>query len=175
MFQSIRPNSPIYILHKGEDPFVEIGAVISQPIVKTKNPATMLFGQPQDLVVDFSAKIGNQTVSFRELPAQLSLADTSSNGESVTLSDSREAINMEMRNQRQKCVDNVESYDYNKQRIGKWDKAITDFNPELAEKQAQKEEISSLKNQVSEMSQNITELMEANRRLIEQLSLKGGQ
>ena len=49
---------------------------------------------------------------------------------------------------------------------------LSDLNPEFAEKQAQKEEIEILKNQMSDMSKNIEELMTANRLLIDRLSIK---
>ena len=84
-------------------------------------------------------------------------------------------MNAEIVSTRQKSIDHINSVDYHKDMVEKLDKILNDFNPELAEKKAQKEEIDSLKNQMSEMSKNIGELMETNRRLIEHLSVKGGQ
>ena len=45
------------------------------------------------------------------------------------------------------------------------------LNPEFAEKQRQEQEISSLKGQMSEMSKNMSDLMELNKRLMEQLGV----
>lgn len=45
------------------------------------------------------------------------------------------------------------------------------LNPEFAEKQRQEQEISSLKGQMAEMSKNMSDLMELNKRLMEQLGV----
>ena len=52
MFQSVRPNSPIYILHKGDNARLETGYVVNQPIPKAKYPIPHNFGQPQEMIVD---------------------------------------------------------------------------------------------------------------------------
>ena len=49
---------------------------------------------------------------------------------------------------------------------------LTILNPEFAEKQRQEQEIASLKGQMSEMSKNMADLMEMNKRLMEQLGTK---
>jgi cell shape-determining protein MreC len=49
---------------------------------------------------------------------------------------------------------------------------LTVLNPEFAEKQRQEQEIASLKGQMSEMSKNMADLMEMNKRLMEQLGTK---
>ena len=36
MFQSVRPNSPIYVLHKGDNPRSVTGYAANQPIPKPK-------------------------------------------------------------------------------------------------------------------------------------------
>lgn len=51
------------------------------------------------------------------------------------------------------------------------DKMLTLLNPEFAEKQRQEQEISSLKGQMAEMSKNMSDLMELNKRLMEQLGV----
>ena len=48
---------------------------------------------------------------------------------------------------------------------------LTLLNPEFAEKQRQEQEISSLKGQMAEMSKNMSDLMELNKRLMEQLGV----
>ena len=45
------------------------------------------------------------------------------------------------------------------------------LNPEFAEKQRQEQEISSLKGQMAEMSKNMSDLMDLNKRLMEQLGV----
>lgn len=53
--------------------------------------------------------------------------------------------------------------------IANCDRILSELNPEFAEKQQQQIEINTLKTQVGEMSKNITELMDLNKKLMLQL------
>ena len=168
MFQSVRPNSPIYVLHKGDNPRLETGYVVNQPIPKPKYQMPHTFGQPQEMIVDLVIKLNDITVNMNAIPAQLDIADSYSNGENLVISDSREAMNSEILSLKQKSVDILNSVNYHKSLIASYEKLLSDFNPEMAEKQAQQQEISELRNQMNEMSKNMA-------LLIEQLKSKGGK
>ena len=165
MFQSVRPNSPIYVLHKGDNPRLETGYVVNQPIPKPKYQMPNAFGQPQELVVDLVIKLNDVTVNMNAIPAQLDIADSYSNGENLVISDSREAMNSEILSLKQKSIDIINSVPYHKNLTVTYDKLLSDFNPEMAEKQAQQKEISALKAQMDEMSRNMALLIK---------ELKGG-
>ena len=165
MFQSVRPNSPIYVLHKGDNPRLETGYVVNQPIPKPKYQMPNAFGQPQELVVDLVIKLNDITVNMNAIPAQLDIADSYSNGENLVISDSREAMNSEILSLKQKSIDIINSVPYHKNLTVTYDKLLSDFNPEMAEKQAQQKEISALKAQMDEMSKNMALLIK---------ELKGG-
>lgn len=175
MFQSVRPNSPIYIFHKGDNPRIEVGYVTAQPVTRPKYPVPPTFGQAQEAVVDIVVKINGQTVNYNGLPANLDIADSTSNGETIVISDSKEAMNAEIISLKQKSLDIINSVELHRTLANNCDKILSDLNPEFAEKQAQREEIDALKLQMVEMSRNIGDLMDANRRLIEQLSKKENQ
>ena len=175
MFQSVRPNSQIYIFHKGDNPRLETGLVASQPITRPKYQVPPTFGQPQEMVVDLVVKINNQNINYSSLPAQADVADSFSNGESITISDSREAMNAELLSIKQKSLDAINNIGFHQNLVNTCDKILSELNPEFAEKQAQKQEIDSLKKQMSDMSKNIGDLMETNRKLIEQLTNKDKQ
>ena len=117
MFQSVRPNSQIFILHKGDTPSIEIGNVTNQPMSRPKYQLPTSFGQPQELVVDLVVKVGDRTVNYNNLPAQLDIADSSSNGESIVISDSKEAMNAEVLNLKQKSTDIINSVDFHKELV----------------------------------------------------------
>lgn len=170
MFQSVRPNSQIYVLHKTEKPYYETGLVASQPVVKPKYSIPATFGTPQELVVDISVKIGDRIVNYAGLPAQQDIADTFSNGEGILVADSKEAFNSEILNQKQKSVDIVKSKDYHEGLIGVYDGIYKAVNPEYADKESQKEEIAMLKDKMEEMSKNVAEIMKTNVLLVERLS-----
>lgn len=170
MFQSVRPNSQIYIFHRGDSPRMEIGYVVNQPIPRPKYQLPAAFGQPQETVVDLVVKTNDQTYNYNNLPAQQDVADSLSNGESLIISDSKDGINAEIVNLKQKSIDIANSRDYHLDMVEKYDKILMDLNPELAEKQEQKQEIDILKTQMSEMSRSIAALMESNKELIARLT-----
>lgn len=167
MFQSVRPNSPIYVLHKGDNPRLETGYVMNQPVPKPKYQMPHAFGQPQEMVVDLVVKLNDVSFNLNAIPANLDIADSYSNGESIVISDSREAMNSEILSLKQKSVDLINSVKYHESLITQYDKVLSDFNPEMAAKQAQQQEIVDLRNQMNEMSKNMAVL-------IEQLKHKGG-
>jgi len=159
MFQSVRPNSPIYVLHKGDNPRLETGYVANQPIPKPKYQMPHNFGQPQEMIVDLVIKLNDATINLNSIPANLDIADSYSNGESIVISDSREAMNSEIISLKQKSVDLLNSVDYHKSLIINYDKLLSDFNPEMAEKQAQQQEIAGLRNQIDELSKSMALLV----------------
>lgn len=172
MFQSVRPNSQIYIFHKGDTPRIEIGHVINQPIQRPKYQLPATFGKPQDMVVDLVVKVNDQNYNYNNLPAQLDISDSLSNGENIVISDSKEAMNAELVNLKQKSTDIINSVDFHKDLISKYEKLLAELNPEFAEKQEQRQEIDILKSQMAEMSKSINSLMESNKALIEKLTTK---
>lgn len=159
MFQSVRPNSPIYVLHKGDNPRLETGYVANQPIPKPKYQMPHNFGQPQEMIVDLVIKLNDSSINLNSIPANLDIADSYSNGESIVISDSREAMNSEIISLKQKSVDLLNSIEYHKSLIKCYDKLLSDFNPEMAEKQAQQQEIAGLKSQLDELSKSMALLV----------------
>ena len=160
MFQSVRPNSPIYVLHKGDSPRLETGYVANQPIPKPKYQMPHTFGQPQEMVVDLVVKLNDMAINLNAIPAQVDIADSYSNGENIVISDSRDAMNSEILSLKQKSVDLLNSMNYHRSLIKTYDKILSDFNPEMAEKQAQQQEITELRNQMNEMSKNMALLLD---------------
>lgn len=172
MFQSIRPNSPVYIFYKGENPRLEIGYANASPTVKPKYSMPPSFGQQQEMVVDISVKLNSEVCNFSGLPANMEVADAVCKNESVIISDNKTAMNSEILSLKQKSIDIVKSGPYHKAFADKCDKILTELNPEFAEKEAQKKEIDDLKSKVETMSAGLKELIDSNRKLMEQISQK---
>ena len=166
MFQSLSHNNIVYILHK-DKAVLETGSVVSVSMPVPKYPVQPMFGQPQEMVVDLVVKINNQDITYQKLPATLDIADFGNS--SVVLSDSREAMNAEITSLKQKSMTILNSLDFHKDMIANCDRILSELNPEFAEKQQQQIEINTLKTQVGEMSKNITELMDLNKKLMLQL------
>lgn len=170
MFQSLRQNSPIYIFHKIDNPYLEIGTISSISLPKPKYAVPATFNNTQEMCVDIVVKINNNIVNYNNLPATLDIADSTSNGDNIVIASSKEAMNAEILSLKQKSIDELNRKEYNENIVRNCDKILADLNPEFAEKQAQKAEIDSLKMQMQEMSKNMQSLIELNKQLMKQTS-----
>lgn len=169
MFQSLRQNSPIYIFHKIDTPYLEIGSVYSTSLPKPKYAVPATFTNTQEMCVDVVVKIGNNSVNYNNLPANLDIADSTSNGDNIVIASSKDAMNAEILSLKQKSIDELNRREYNENIVKNCDKILSELNPEFAEKQAQKAEIDSLKQQMQEMSKNMQSLIDMNKQLMKQI------
>lgn len=172
MFQNLRANNQLFILHKDENPLVDIGSVVSVSAAKPKYPMPTPIGQiPQmEMVVDVVVCVNGQNTTFQNLPAGADIADFGQNG-NIVISCSREAMNSEVSAIRQKSLDELNRRNYHENVIAGCDKILTILNPEFEEKQRQEQEIATLKGQMSEMSRSMADLMAMNKKLMEQLGV----
>ena len=157
MFSNLRTNSQIYILHKEATPYVEVGTVlnVSQPVPKF--PMGNFMNQ-QELVVDVTVKINDNTITLQKLPSGLDIADQGINGNMV-ITTSREAMNAEVDALRQKSLNILNSVEHHKNIVQECEVLLQRLNPEFAEQRQQKQEIDALKVQMSEMMLGMKELM----------------
>ena len=153
-------------------PYIEYGSVVSVSAPKPKYPSTPPLGQfPQmEMVVDVVANVNGQNTNLQGLPAGLDIADFGHNG-NIVVSASRDAINSEVAMMKQKSNDILGSLDFHRSVIEACDKMLSELNPEVAEKQKQEQEIYTLKGQMQQMSANMNQLMEMNKKLMEQLGI----
>ena len=158
MFQSLRQNSQVYILHKNGQPSLEIGTVTNIPVAKPKYGLPSSFGQMQEMVVDITVKAGDKTYNYNGLPASLEIADSFSNGESVVVSDNREAMNAEILSYKQRSLDALNSIETHRGIVSSCEEILNSLNPEYAEKKQQQSEIATLKSQMEDMSKTLTAL-----------------
>jgi hypothetical protein len=170
MFQSLRPNNQIFILHK-DKPLLEVGSVVSVSMPTPKYPVPPVFGQTQEMVVDIVVKVNNQDITYQKLPANLEIADFGTNG--IVISDNKLAMNSEIMSLKQKSVDAINNVNFHQQVVTTCDKILSDLNPEFAEKQQQQAEINELKSQVGDLTREISNLMQMNKDLIAQLKQGG--
>lgn len=166
MFQSLRPNNQIFILHKDKS-LLEVGSVVSVSAPAPKYQVPQVFGQPQEMVVDVVVKVNNQDITYQKLPANLDIADFGNNG--IVIADNKLAMNSEIMSLKQKSVNILNSIDFHQQVITSCDKMLSDLNPEFAEKQQQQAEINELKTQVNDLTKGMADLMQMNKDLIAQL------
>lgn len=158
MFSNLRSGSQLYILHKDATPYIEVGQVVSvsQPMPRY---TTNNFMAPQELIVDVVVNVGGNNITLQKLPASLDVADQGTANGSLFISTSREAMNTEINSLRQKSLDIISSVDYHKKIIQDCEILLQRLNPEFAEQKQQKQEIDNLKSQMSEMMNDMKELM----------------
>ena len=172
MFQSLRPNSQIFVLHRGDNLSIESGFVSNVSIPRPKFNQQPILGKPQELVVDISVKLNSQVVNYNNLDASADIAESYSNGENIIIATSREAMNSELSNLKQRSYDIINSMEQHKHLINEYEKVLTELNPEFAEREQQKNEIKIIKDQMNTISQNMVALMSAQKELIERLNRK---
>ena len=158
MFSNLRPGSQLYILHKDSTPYIEVGQVVSvsQPLPRYTSSNFMA---PQELVVDIVINVNGNNITLQKLPASLDVADQGTANGSLFISTSRESMNTEINSLRQKSQDIVNSIEYHKKVIQDCEILLQRLNPEFAEQKQQKQEIDTLKSQMSEMMNDMKELM----------------
>ena len=160
MFQALRPNNQIFILHK-DTTALDTGTVLSVSMPSPKYNVPPSFGVPQEMVVDITAKVNNQDITYQKLPATAEVADFGNN--TIVITDNRDAMNSEIACLKQKSVDIVNSREFHENLIVEYDKLLVSLNPEFAEKKAQQSRIDALEAQV-------TKLIELNSKLMTKLS-----
>lgn len=172
MFQNLRVNSQLYILHKDGTPYVEYGSVVSVSAPHPKYPSTPQIGQfPQmEMVVDITVNISGQTSNLQGLPAGAEIADFGQNG-NIVVSSSREAMNNEVAMMRQKSMDILNSAEYHRNVIAACEKMLNTLNPELAAKQQQDEEMKGMKEQMAAMLSTINRLADQNKQIMDQFGI----
>lgn len=158
MFSNLRPNSQLYILHKDATPYIEVGQVVSvsQPLPRYQVNNYM---SPQELVVDIVTNVNGNNITLQKLPANLDVADQGTANGALFISTTKEAMNTEIHSLRQKSLDIINSIDYHKKLVQDCEILLQRLNPEFAEQKQQKQEIDNLKSQMSEMMNNMKDLM----------------
>lgn len=156
MFANLKQGSQLYILHPSvSTPYVEVG------IVETTTNAIPMVYYPNlpTYPMDMTVKVGDKSIPLQRLPTNAESATvTASDGESIIIACSKDAINNEVELMKQKSIEVVNSVEFHKSRIAACDNLIKQLNPEMAEKEAQAKEINDLKAQLSEMNKLLNEL-----------------
>lgn len=156
-FQSLRQGSQIYILHKGLNPFYEVGTVESIPSLQTMSYYQNLPMMPLDL----SVRVGEKVIPYQHIPPTAESAKVTSqlSGEEVCVACSKEAISAEVEMLIHQSVDAINSVDAHKQRIETCKNLLNQLNPEKLKEAQQAQEIESLKGQLADMKEMMEKLL----------------
>ena len=139
MFSGIRQNSLFYILEKGEELKLSIGHVVSVSNPQPKYnqfPTTQPFAQPE-MFVDVKVKVGEEMQEFKQLGANLSIA----NSGNVVVSDSKEAMSAEVESLLRMSRQVLESIPYHEKVLVSCDSILRELNPSFAKEKEQEEKM----------------------------------
>lgn len=159
MFSGLRQNSLFYILDKGEELNLKVGQVVSvsnpQPKYNQYVP-TQTFAQPET-TVDVKVKIGDETLDFKQLPSNLSIANFGQNG--VVVSESKEAMSAEVESMLRTSRGVIESIPYHEKVIQSCDVMLRELNPQFAKEKEQEEKIDKLENRMGSIEGTLNDMM----------------
>lgn len=172
MFQNLRKQQQIYVLYKDSIPRIEIGIVedVSKPYpITIPNSQPMPYPQ-MEMVVNVVVKTQSDTLNLKQLLANADISDYGY-GNNIFISCTKEAVANEVSIMRKNSVDVLNSVEHHQKMVEVCDRMLSELNPEVAEKQKQEQEIFTLKGQMQQMSANMNQLMEMNKKLMEQLGV----
>lgn len=132
-----------------KEPKLEIGEVTD--VKPSMAPPTFMGGtlQPQRPVVDITASFGTETRNYKQLPADVSIADFPKEG--VVISDGRDQMVNEVESLKKLSKRIIDEVDNHKRIFKECDKILADLDPEIKKKAQQAQEIEILKGQVGEI------------------------
>ena len=156
MFQGLRTNSLFYILEKGDNPSLKVGNVtaVSNPQPKFNHfQPSQPFAQPET-VVDVSVKVGEQIMEFRQLPSNLSIA----NSGAVVVSDSREAMAAEVEAMLATSRHILDSIPYHKNVVASCDAMMAVLNPQIAKEREQEQKMGCIEDMLGQLVNMVSSL-----------------
>lgn len=160
MFQGLRQNSLFYILEKGEELNLKIGNVVSvsnpQPKYNQYNPS-QAFTQPET-TVDVKVKVGEETMDFKQLPSNMSIANFGQNG--VVVSESKEAMSAEVESMVRTSRGILDSVPYHEKVLQRCDVMLRELNPQFAKEKEQEEKIGMLEERMGNIDDKLNKMFD---------------
>ena len=142
MFSTLRQNSPIYVLDKKDSPVLKKGII--ETVSPQRSRTGSFYGQPMDMIVDIRVNIDGTSQEFKNIPANLSIA----NDGNIVISETKEAMSTEVDSMLSISKQILESVDYHKGVIEKCEQILKDLNPQFAKDKLQEEKINSLESRI---------------------------
>jgi hypothetical protein len=157
MFQGVRQNGLFYILEKGDDLRLRVGQVISvsNPQPKYGQFGTPNFGSQPEMTVDVRVKVDDETMDFKQLNANASIA----NSGNVVVSDSKDAMSAEVEGLLRTSKAILESVPYHEKMLASCDTVLRDLNPSFKKEKEQEEKMTMLEGEVSGIKDTLNEMM----------------
>lgn len=158
MFQGLRQGGIFYILEKGEELNLKIGQVVSvsNPQPKYNQFSQPAYGQQQEMFVDVKVKVGEETIEFKQLNANLNIA----NSGNVVVSDSKEAMSAEVEGLLRNSRQIIESVPYHEKVMVSCDAMLRELNPQFAKEKEQEEKIGALEVRMGNIDDKLNKMFD---------------
>lgn len=154
MFSGLRQAGLFYILEKGEELKLRIGQVISVSNPQPKY-GQYSYGSQPEMTVDVRVKVDDETLEFKQLNANASIA----NSGSVVVSDSKEAMNAEVEGLLRTSRGVLDSVSYHEKVLTSCDAILRELNPSFKKEKEQEEKMSMLEDEVIGIKDTLGEMM----------------
>ena len=157
MFSGLRQNGLFYILEKGDDLKLRVGQVISvsNPQPKYGQFNTPTFGSQPEMTVDVRVKVDDETMDFKQLNANASIA----NSGNVVVSDSKDAMSAEVEGLLRTSKAILESVPYHEKMLVACDNVLRDLNPSFKKEKEQEEKIGALEEKMVGIEGTLNDMM----------------
>lgn len=109
-----------------------------------------------DQVVDVKARVGDEIVEFKQLPANQVIANFGQDG--VIVSESKDAIVNEIANIKSSSEYQLERMNYHKNVVDSCEALLRELNPQIAKEYEYDTKISQLETKVDGIENNITDI-----------------
>jgi hypothetical protein len=160
MFSGIRQGGLFYVLEKGEKLDLKIGQVVSvsnpQPRYNNQFGATPTYGNQPEMVVDVKVKLGEDVVDFKQLNANMNIA----NSGNVVVSDSKEAMSAEVESLLRNSKQIIESVPYHEKVVIACDTMLRELNPQFAKEKEQEEKIGALEERMGNIDDKLNKMFD---------------
>lgn len=157
MFQNLRTGTPLYVLDKNTPQVVIYEVVKVTPHQKVDTTLQTVWPPKASNVVDIIVKNETQNVTFKDVPAELSVADYGETG--VVMSESRDAILAEIENFREASLRGLNDVPRLKKNVESCDSMIQLLNPKAKEEAERAKEFSTIKEEVAEIKKLMESLL----------------
>jgi ribosomal protein L21E len=160
MFQGVRQNTPFYILEKGDEVKLKIGHVVSvsnpQPKYNNQFGVGPAYSNQQEMFVDIKVRVGEETMEFKQLSANMTIANTSN----LVVSDSKEAMSVEVEGLLRNSKQIIESVPYHEKVIKACDEMLCELNPQFAKEKEQEEKIGMLEDKIVNIDDKLNRMFD---------------
>ena len=158
MFSGLRQGGLFYILDKSEDVSLKTGQVvnISNPQPKYNQFGTPTYGNTPEMVVDVKVKVGEEIMEFKQLNANMNIA----NSGSLVVSDSKEAMSAEVEGLLRSSKQNIDSIPYHEKVIANCDTMLRELNPQFAKEKEQEEKIGALEEKMVDIDDKLNKMFD---------------